>query len=311
MRIQSHMPRHLFIALLLCLFGVAAGAQSLDFSDDFEDGEGPGWIHYDPLNGLGAGGVGSWNYNEGTCRMQATGALAPGSTGPARLGLYRTNLFSDFRVSADFVAWDSSLNQLFGLLGRVSQPGLGTTVGYAFAYDSRPGLTPPGRFYIYRLVGEAGTTVVTVNYTLPPGAQYRFVFTGTAEKLQGQVFTLSNSVPVLPAVLTLNGNDVAYTNGFAGVFGYDNSSAENNTVDFTIDNFSASRLRPALTIERATDGTTVVKWPRWATAYQLQSTDDLRNTSWDDVTWSLSQDADHFIYSEISDATLFFRLIAR
>ena len=45
-------------------------------------------------------------------------------------------LANPFFVGADIVGWDNNLDQSFGLLARISNPGFGTTRGYAFTYST-------------------------------------------------------------------------------------------------------------------------------------------------------------------------------
>lgn len=291
----------------LSFFFVHFAIAALAFSDDFNDGNDNGWERYDPLGGLGAGGVGTWSFPTGTYRLQATAAAAPGTTGPARVGAYRENVYAEFDVRMDVVAWPNNLDQLFGAIARISEPGLGTTDGYAFAYETRIGRAATGRLQILRIVNESSTVLASVDMTLTSGHQYRFVFTGLLAQLKGQLFDLTNATV---AVATLNANDATYPNGYAGLFTYDTGTGGNHPVDLTVDNFSAGPPAPTLNINLDVSIQTVfVKWPAWAGGFVLESSYDF--ALWDAVGFNITQDANFFTHTDEVGERLFYRLVSR
>ena len=213
---------------LLSFIGVStARAQT----DNFNSGTDTGWTRYDPLAGLGAPATFSFPGGN-TYRIQAAVSPNPGVLGPGRAGSLRTDqTYSDFAVSFDLVDWNNSQDQAFGMLARVSQPGLGTTDGYAFTYAT------DGSIQISRILNEAASTVGGAAATLNPANDYRFVFTGNSSSLSGAVFDLANlSTPVA----TASGTDATYASGFLGFIVFDNSSTGTGTPDANFDNYSAS-----------------------------------------------------------------------
>ena len=280
-------------SFILSLFIACSAAGVPPFSDDFNDGNDDGWIHYEPLAGLAAGGVGTWSFPTGAYRLQATAALAPAQTGPARVGSYRTNIFAEFEVRMDLVHWPTNLDQLFGVTSRIREPGRGTTDGYAFAFETRIGRQPTGRLQILRLLNEGSTVLASADLNLIPGNRYRFVFTGLLSQLKGQLFDVTNTAV---AVATLMATDTTYTTGTAGLFIYDTGTGGNHSVDFTIDNFSAAPPSPKLNI--TTDGpteTVFVTWPAWAAGFALEASTDL--VTWDPVDFDVVLNGDVFVHT--------------
>jgi len=277
------------------------------FIDDFNDGNDVGWDHYDPLAGLGAGGVGTWSFPNGAYRLQATGAQVPGQTGPARVGSFTDLIYAEFEMQFEVVAWATNLDQLFGAIARVQQAGLGTTDGYIFSYDMRNGRGPTGRVEIQRVTDERGTTLASVDLTLLAGRQYRFTFSGYLNQFRGQIFDVTNTTQ---AVATLTASDGTYASGYVGIFIYDNSNAETQPVDFTVDNFSVFSPRPTLDIRIQPDNESImVRWPTWAASYALESTVDF--VFWDDANFNIQTNGDMFEHTDFIDQTRFYRLVSR
>jgi hypothetical protein len=260
------------------------------FSDDFDDGNDVGWIHYEPLAGLAAGGVGTWSFPTGAYRLQATAAVLPAQTGPARVGGYPTNIFTEFEVRMDLAHWPTNLDQLFGVTSRIIQPGRGTTDGYAFAFETRFGRSPTGRLQILRLLNEGSSVLAFADLNLIPGNRYRFIFTGLLSQLKGQLFDLTNAAT---PVTTLMATDATYTSGYCGLFVYDSGTGGNHPVDFTVDNFGAGPAAPKLniTIDGPTE-TVFVTWPSWGASFVLESSTDL--VTWDPVDFDVVLNGDVF-----------------
>src|SRR5690349_13005924 len=107
-------------------------------TDDFNDGNDAGWSHYAPLEDFGA--PGTYEVTNGTYHITAAASPEPAQLGPGRAGAFRNDAnFSDFTASIDIVDWDPTLDQAFGILARVTTPGLGTTNGYALSYSPLSG----------------------------------------------------------------------------------------------------------------------------------------------------------------------------
>ena len=230
-RFTTSLRRACLVACSLCLLSVAALPSALAQTDDFNDGNDTGWTRYDPLGALGSPATYSFPGGN-TYRIQAGVSPNPGVVGPGRAGSIHTDqAYSDFSVSFDLVNWDNAQNQAFGVLARISQPGLGTTDGYAFTY------TTDGSIQISRILNEAASTVGGALATLNPANDYRFVFSGNGSSLSGAVFDLANlSTPVA----TASGTDATYASGFLGFIVFDNSPTGTGTPDATFDTYSAS-----------------------------------------------------------------------
>jgi hypothetical protein len=220
-------------ALAAALVPAAAPAAVMD---DFNDANDTGWTRYQPLEPLGAGGT--YSFPNGGYRIQAPMSPAPSLAGPARAGGFReSDLYTDFFVSVDFVDWDPTLDQAFGILSRVSEPGAGTTNGYAFTYAHDPLDPTAGSIDISIVNGEAADNLAPgVEVELDPTKDYRLVFTGSGTTLTGYIYDLADlSTPLASATA----EDATYGNGFNGIFVYDNSPGGGATADATFDNYVA------------------------------------------------------------------------
>src|ERR1051326_4396609 len=115
-----------------------ASAQSDDFNDG-NDTSPVAWMHYDAINTIfGAGPQDTWTFPNGNSyRLQAIASSDPGTTGPARVSSFPTNIYSDFYAAVDVVNWDNTYSQAIGLLARAgdfSAFGIPRTRGYMFIY---------------------------------------------------------------------------------------------------------------------------------------------------------------------------------
>ena len=94
---------------------------------DFNDGTLNGLAKYDPLALFGAGA--NYSFVSGALQIQVPASPNPALVGPARAGVFVPNLdVGLFKVSVDLVNWDNNLLQSIGLMGRVGQVGLGTSM---------------------------------------------------------------------------------------------------------------------------------------------------------------------------------------
>src|SRR5439155_7643763 len=89
-------------ALLAAGWNYHATAQTDDFNDG-NDTSPVAWTHYDAISTIfGAPAQDTWSFPGGTSyRLQANSSPAPGSTGPARISSFPTNIYSDFYEAVD------------------------------------------------------------------------------------------------------------------------------------------------------------------------------------------------------------------
>jgi hypothetical protein len=219
---------------------LSVGAAAVGVTDDFNDGNDAGWTHYDPLSAFQAPDNKTvYEVVDGHYRIATPPSADPAQLGPARAGSVREDaVLSDFAVSVDLVDWDTSLNQAFGILARVSTPGLGTTNGYALSINA------VGALDISVITGEVPDDIDPgVSALLDPSANdYRLVFEGRGTNLTGKLFNLNDLVT---PIMTTHATDATYASGSNGVFIFDNTRAASGSADVTFDNFSATVAPPA------------------------------------------------------------------
>ena len=223
-------PLPLLIVTLFAGLTVQAGV-----FDDFNDGNDAGWTHYNPIS------TGTWALSGGAYRLQSGVSPSPSTVGPGRAGSLRTTeTYSQFSASVDIVAWDNSLDQIYGLITRVTTPGLGTTKGYGFTYATRTGRATTGQLQMLLIASEAGTNIVPpVNFTFVAGQSYRMVFEGVLDSLTAKLFSTTN---LLTPLATLTTSNTTYTTGNVGFFTYDNSRTGSGRADVTFDNFASEEF---------------------------------------------------------------------
>ena len=189
---------------VLALAATAALAQT----DDFSGGDGA-WTRYSPLSSFGAGAT----FNASSSGYQITSPASPNPAvlGPARAGAYRADAtYTDFTVSVDIKSWDPNDKQAIGVLGRLSNVGLGTTDGYLLAMFPQSGVLA-----INRLDNESATGLNGSLAPIDATHQYRLVFSGSGGTLTGALYDLSN---LLTPVATATATDSKYSSGFSGLF---------------------------------------------------------------------------------------------
>ena len=225
----------LLAAVVVVLWGSGADA-AVAVADDFNDGNDTGWTRYSPLGGLGA--AGEFSFPDGGYRIQAPPSPAPSLAGPARAGSFReADSYSSFYTSIDVVDWDDTLDQSFGILSRVKEPGLGTTDGYAFTYS-----TDGPSIDLSLITNEdAVETLATFPVRILPTRDYRLVFEGDGTSLTGTLFDLEDLTTPLAVIQAV---DDTYAQGFNGVFVFDNSASSALTADATFDNYVANVPEP-------------------------------------------------------------------
>lgn len=239
-------------------------------SDDFNDGNDAGWQRYNPLAPFGLNAT--YSFPNGGYRLQTTYVTGQ-PVNPGRAGTTRSEVYgNNFYVSVDVVAWDHGLRQSFGLLARVSNPGLQSTLGYAFTWDRGNTNSPTnGDVDISRIDNEAPFEVVVNGpdrLALTPGEKYRFVFIGRGPSLEGRVYQhpdLDNPI------ITVAGNDATYASGVNGMVVFDNTGGQGFT-DTTFDNYFATDIEPPrLRIGPPDFGYRELSWPQEASMFVLQT----------------------------------------
>ena len=132
-----------WLGLIAAVFLLAGGSTVLaqTISDDFNDGNDVDWLHMDltklPPPYTLPGAYVSYSFPDDGAGGKAyrIWAKAPppeyrANVGPARTYSYRSPNFGRMRVSVDVLDWDTTANQVFGVVVRGGQIGLGETDGY-------------------------------------------------------------------------------------------------------------------------------------------------------------------------------------
>jgi hypothetical protein len=259
-------------------------------SDDFNDRNDNGWTRYSPFTPFGA--PAQFFFTNGGYRIRAALSPNPSQLGPPRAGSFREDIiYTNFYIAVDIVNWDDTVRQAFGLLARVNNPGLGTTIGYAFTYDRGSGVTmTSGDTDLSAIICQPGvsceipTGIVTGPSAihLDPTKDYRFVFIGQGPNLEGRIYELPNtSTPVLGIM----GVDSRYESGYGGLVVYDNTgSAPDIQPDVTFDNYFATDVEPPrLTLTDLSFGDIKMSWPSPSTGFRLQASPVLPAAPWTDI----------------------------
>lgn len=197
--------------------------------DDFNDGNDSGWTRLNPLAAVG--GSATYSFPGGNAYRIQTGASPnPAAFGQGRAGSLRSDInHTAFRVSVDIAGADPALQQDFGILTRVSSPGLGTLNGYSATFDS-----DEEKLYLSRVDAEQATTLESVLVPVEEGKIYRIVFHGYQDQFLVEVFEVTD---LTTPVVSISGSDGTYSEGSTGLFG--SAGVGDGTVDVTFDNFSA------------------------------------------------------------------------
>jgi len=303
----------------LLAVGASAAAMLLAVSpavgqtDNFDDGNDTGWTRYDPIGSHPQlPDTATYSVVNGTYRIRTTASPLPDVVGPARAGSIRRDVtYTDFYVTVDLVDWDETLQQSVGILGRVTDVGLGTTDGYVLTYNFRGQDIDITRFTNEDPTGGNLTLTGADDLILEKGKKYRMVFWGRGPEMGARIFDLAHPETPLLDVLA---SDTTYASGFCGLLVYDNSAAATMTTDATFDNyFAVSEEPPRLEILDLGFGAVSVQWPGRAANFKLESTDRLgTGATWIPVNESLISyfaDIDRFVYQGGgSDKPEFFRL---
>ena len=236
-----------FSLLLLVTVATQVYAQS----DDFNDNNDVGWLHYAPLTSFGA--PTTFILGNGAYGILPTASPDPALYGPALGGSFRDDaLYSDFFVGVDLAAWDDNLDQSFGLAARVSDLGRQTTDGYLLTYDTS------GLLVLSRMDNEIRTTLdsAVISLVAPPFIDlmnsYRLTLIGVGGALIGAVFDLDNLATPLAQVMAV---DASYTSGINGLMVF----ATDQTHGYaTFDNYNAVVPEPSVWSLVAVGGLTLL-----------------------------------------------------
>ena len=251
---HSSLRDQLARALLFLCLALPGGA--LAQTDDFNDDNDNGWTRYNPLQGPPSPNIVPMQYSltNGTYRIFTTNASG-NPANPGRGGSVREDVaYTDFYVTVDVVNFDPALDQAFGLLGRVREPGFTTTDGYALTYDHQGQDLDLTRFMNENPTGGGfGSGSVA----LEAGRSYRFVFIGKGPNFTGRVLQL----PELTQLVEVVGAHTEFPSGYSGMVLYDNSGGMGR-VDATFDNYLAQDVEPPrLSIEHGPfEGDILVTW---------------------------------------------------
>jgi hypothetical protein len=312
-----------FVVLGLVLAGLPFGLRAQFESDDFNDGNDAGWTRYSPFTPFGA--PTQFFFTNGGYRIRAALSPLPAQLGPPRAGSLREGVvYTNFYISVDVVNWDDSVRQAFGLLARINNFGLGTSIGYAFTYDRGSGVTmTSGDTDLSKIVCVPNASCeFPVGFTTGPSAihldstkDYRFVFIGRGPNLEGRIYELPDTVTP-KVVITATDADSPYESGYCGLVVYDNTgNAPDIQPDVTFDNYYATDVEPPriMVIDRFF-GDYELTWPADASSFVLQSSTAVTGANWEDITENIVQYPDHFGYIFSVNPTgpnRFFRMIRR
>ena len=226
-------------AVAALLAGAGASSGAVVISDNFDDGNDAGWTRVDPNNDQFNEGqpnslYGSFDASSGAYRIQALAGPVPQS--PTRAAAYRGDqTYGDFRVSADLVAFDTTVDQGVGVVARLSQIGFGTTDGYLLNYNPSPGRPAGGALQIRRITNE-GTALLGGVDVAPPlsgAGDYRLVFDGVGNSFTGRLFDSTGGLIASTTAVDLTPHAGP---GFTGLLV---ANTSNGLADATFDNFSA------------------------------------------------------------------------
>ena len=210
---------------LWIVFTTQAFGSPIDILDTFDSRNDAAWTHLEPLASSGA--PGTFSFPNGAYRIQASKSPDPTTLGPARAGSLRYDTHVGiFNITIDLVGFDANLNQSFGLLGRVTSPGFGTTSGYALTYSTA------GSINLSSFQGEQMTLLDSVPAILDPTHVNRFTLAGFQTGVAGVVRDLDNQTGG-----GVSAADVTHPLGLTGLFVM--SNVGDGTADATVDNYHA------------------------------------------------------------------------
>ena len=231
-----------FATPLALIIGMSlAGTARAGILFDFNNQSDAGLTRINPLAGVAGQPGGSFtfpllapgNYGYELASPGVPSALVP-VIGQARVYSFDTAVsLTNFSTSADIVGWNDTLGEAFGVGGRTSNLGLGTSDGYVALYLTKAGGGTTGLLVIERVTNEIATDISDTAVTLDPTQSYQMLFTGLGANLSASLFDLS--APGV-ALATVTATDTTYTSGFSGVVASANTATPTSAVDVTFDN---------------------------------------------------------------------------
>lgn len=209
-------------------------------SDNFNSGNDSAWTKYD-LSLLGDPRVGAtYTFppdptNGYAYRIAATANPYYPQYGPGRATSFRTQVTYNARffLGADLLAWNDAIDQDFGLFWYLTNPGLGTSDGYAFTYG------PQDHLRINVISAESPTEIGRWDpFHLDPTQHYRVtVSSHDGTTFLAQVFYTGDlNSPIASAL----GADATWASGYSGLVIYDGTSPSVSGADATFDNYVAA-----------------------------------------------------------------------
>jgi hypothetical protein len=226
----------LFVGVFLGLLVGAAEAAPI-LSDDFNDGNDDGWTQFDPNRVVLEGVPGQYvNFDTagGAYRIQSFSSGY--GTSPSRGMAYRADqTFTAFRVTADVVAFNASVDQRFGIAARFREFEPANADGYLLTYNPSPGRAAGGRLQIYRITNELYTAIGTgadVSPALLATTDFELDFRGAGSAFTGRLLSSTGSV-----LATASATDATYEAGYTGLLV---TNRTDGTADATFDNFVAA-----------------------------------------------------------------------
>jgi hypothetical protein len=303
-------PNSLRTASLALALALCAPAGLRAQTDNFNDGDDSGWVHYDPLGAFLGVPQNTWSFASGRYRLQAAPTPNPAG-GPGRVGSLRQDVsYSNFHLEVDTLDWNPTGTNAFGLIARVQpNPGLGTLSGYTFGYVSGDNYLALVRVDGERTRGIAGSLPFPI--ILTAGHGYRMTFTGKGAQLTGRLFDLSDLDHPLAEVPA---SDATYAEGASGLIAFGVNAGALGPVDVTFDNYAATdRARPRLQVELSqfTFFQLYVRWPQFeGEGYRLQSASSpAADATWTDVTNDIVPEGENLLHDAGMPAeNIFFRL---
>ncbi len=236
-------PQNAALALFLALTPVVAMAQS----DDFSHGD-SSWTQQDPvyeastLYGMGLDPQVTFSFPaSGGYRIQTAPSPAADQLGQGRGGSIRedVNYDDNFYVAADLLHWNDTNQLVTSVMGRISNPGPGSTSGYLFGYSTPGPGESKGLAGIYLVVGEWFSPLVTSSVRLYPTNTYRLVLFGQGTDLEGRIYQLPNTNT---PIVTLSINDPNWSSGYSGLVQADESVDMNQSTDVTYGHYCATNF---------------------------------------------------------------------
>ena len=237
----------------MAVLGALQAQVVVAFEDAFDDGNGDGWTHFDPIAEVQLADPSPLSFENGVFLMEANPPAAD-PAGPARVFSYiEGEIRSDFYCAVDIVDWNDSINQAFGILGRVDNIALGQTTGYVCNYDpNQTGGQPGGQFQINRVIDEASNPTIAVgNVKLLEDHAYRMVFRGEGNQLIGALYDLQDLTAPVVQIQTdgdLNPDATTFPEGLIGLFSFyrgDDLTEPHAKPSVTFDNFVSLESNPA------------------------------------------------------------------